>query len=115
MAQAPVPARTVRPYHNRQPAHFAALLTAEQLSGLCPRQEHQQQQTKPVNKIQNVYLMPGGFRQTCGERQSSEQSGAQHHTRQDFADYFWLSELDEEVTEKLRQPDEQQKYEENRS
>ena len=100
--------------HDGQPTHFAALFTGKQLAGLGAGKEHQQEQTEPVNEIQNICLLPDGLPQARRPGQSANQRGTQHHAGEDLAHHLRLPQSDEKVAEELCQPDQSQEYEENR-
>src|SRR5260370_17478899 len=58
----PQPKREEKRYprpHGCQPTYLATLLPAEEFASFCARQKHQQQESQPVNKIQNPCLMGG--------------------------------------------------------
>ena len=67
---------------DRQPADLAALLAGEELTGFGARQKHEQQQSEPVDEIQDV--CPAGCRPAAdvaiaGSRPSS--AGPEHDSR----------------------------------
>jgi chloramphenicol 3-O-phosphotransferase len=83
------------------------------LAGLRTRQKHQQQQSKPVNKIQSPCLKHRRSRPDRGERQPSYERWSKNDSGKDFAHDLWLSQSYEQVTEQLRQPHKEQEYEED--
>ncbi len=100
--------------HNRQPAHFAALFAAEQLLRFRPGEKHQQQQSEPVHKIENVSLVLGAIHDVRNARQPAQQRRPQHDAGQYLADHLRLPQLDEQIAQQLGEPHQQQEREKNR-
>ena len=93
---------------DRQPADLAAFLAGKELTGFGAREEHEQQQSQPVDEIQDV--CPAGLPpwSRCSHRwQPAQQRRAEHDSCEDLAYNLRLPQLDEKVAQQLRQPDKQ--------
>ena len=99
--------------YDGQPSHFATFFASEQLPRFSAGQEHQQQQTEPIDEIQNVCLVPSRVQESGYIRQASDESWAQHYSGKDFADDLGLPKFDEEIPQQLRGSDQKQEDEEN--
>jgi hypothetical protein len=98
---------------NREPAYFAPLIAREELLRLGAGKEHEQQQSQPVNEIEDIALMPGALKEAGGPWQASDERIAENNAGQYFADNLWLRHFYEQPAEELSKGNQKLEEKEN--
>jgi len=75
-------------------------------------EKHQEKQAEPVDEVQRVALMAGGFGQGGSDAEPAEQSGSEDNSGEDFSNHLWLAEFNEEAAEQVSHAHEKQEKEE---
>ena len=80
---------------NRQPPDFTPLFAGEQLLCFRATQEHEQQQTQPVDEVEHIAFVYCTSDDPHKEWDPSQKRWTKHNPRQNLAYHFWLAQLHE--------------------
>ncbi|MDQ1692829.1 MAG: hypothetical protein QOH85_364, partial [Acidobacteriaceae bacterium] len=76
-------------------------------------QEHEQEQAKPIDEVEDVALMLGATDEVRNGRKAAEQGGTQHDSGEDLTNDTGLAQLDKEIAQHLGQTGQEQENEKN--